>query len=153
MGVFLFIQQQRMLQYRIPHARGGVSAAMTTDNPTQKYSPRPWGCFFLSRRALRGLSVFPTPVGVFLLPFFTPPSALGIPHARGGVSKTKTGAFWEALYSPRPWGCFLRRSAVQLPRAVFPTPVGVFLRIYLAALDSRSIPHARGGVSPLPGTS
>ncbi|SMG67389.1 conserved hypothetical protein [methanotrophic bacterial endosymbiont of Bathymodiolus sp.] len=69
-------------------------------------SPRPWGCFdaksFLSTKE----TVFPTPVGVFLV--FRPPRPIlsRLPHARGGVSYIRTSHLPTAVSSPRPWGCF-----------------------------------------------
>jgi len=50
----------------IPHVCGGVSDAQAVYRGREKYSPRVWGCFSLTRaQALRRL-VFPTCVGVFL---------------------------------------------------------------------------------------
>ena len=72
---------------------------------------------------------------------------LCLPHARGGVSTEVTismRAFWS---SPRPWGCF-RNGVDRAHRGqVFPTPVGVFLRMRWLRLSWRCLPHARGGVS------
>ena len=49
--------------------------------------------------------------------------------------------------SPRPWGCFRTRQQIEKEKAVFPTPVGVFLVLgnLVGLIDS--LPHARGGVS------
>ena len=71
--------------------------------------------------------VFPTPVGVF------PPrpehhiAEPGLPHARGGVSMFFRVERRFSASSPRPWGCFLKRSYFEQAAKVFPTPVGVFL--------------------------
>ena len=56
-------------------------------------------------------------------------------------------SFGSILSSPRPWGCFLKRSPTLALISVVPTPVGVFLvdARNLASIKSR--PHARGGVS------
>ena len=73
--------------------------------------------------------------------------AEGLPHARGGVSRTLrvTDRLWES--SPRTWGCFfyLRHPTGRHP--VFPTHVGVFLSVPGGHLPGDGLPHARGGVS------
>ncbi len=51
--------------------------------------------------------------------------------------------------SPRPWGCFRQAGVARAARAVFPTPVGVFLRTQYLQTVWYSLPHARGGVSSL----
>ena len=72
----------------------------------------------------------------------------GLPHARGGVSIKLPGDVRSLASSPRPWGCFAATIGTRCAGAVFPTPVGVFLFFLTAALLFRSLPHARGGVSP-----
>ena len=72
----------------------------------------------------------------------------GLPHARGGVSAANGLLAIGGASSPRPWGCFFSFAQLFPPAGVFPTPVGVFLRSYLHFDASRSLPHARGGVSP-----
>ena len=52
------------------------------------------------------------------------------------------------MSSPRPWGCFRVAGQTIGLREVFPTPVGVFLRCRVLPQIGRSLPHARGGVSP-----
>ena len=91
-------------------------------------SPRPWGCFFTNTGPTRHSCVFPTPVGVFPKEVSRKEKALGLPHARGGVSEM------VALRS--------------LSDLVFPTPVGVFLPVYNEEVLPGGLPHARGGVSP-----
>ncbi len=49
----------------LPHARGGVSLMKLIRVTILLSSPRPWGCFLLTRRAKGAKCVFPTPVGVF----------------------------------------------------------------------------------------
>ncbi len=92
----------------LPHARGGVSLAGSADPMDCLSSPRPWGCFYTQVRILSLISVFPTPVGVFLMawPLATPSACL--PHARGGVSYIVMGGGSVDESSPRPWGCFPR---------------------------------------------
>ena len=110
-------------------------------------SPRTWGCFLLPQGERRGSLVFPTHVGVFPLIYTCHKMAEGLPHARGGVSRTLrvTDRLWES--SPRTWGCFfyLRHPTGRHP--VFPTHVGVFLSVPAGHLPGDGLPHARGGVS------
>ena len=73
------------------------------------------------------MTVFPTPVGVFLLPAISGLEKSGLPHARGGVSPQTESQVNAFLSSPRPWGCFLHKNQIQWKVEVFPTPVGVFL--------------------------
>ena len=49
-------------------------------------SPRPWGCFYEKFYKYSGGSLFPTPVGVFLLERLAGGRVGPLPHARGGVS-------------------------------------------------------------------
>ena len=50
----------------LPHARGGVSFFRVIADVDYFSSPRPWGCFFGICGACPVVSLFPTPVGVFL---------------------------------------------------------------------------------------
>ena len=110
-------------------------------------SPRTWGCFLATFLEQKGMTVFPTHVGVFLLkrPPFMPFG--GLPHARGGVSPVGVGCCEPSGSSPRTWGCFWASRFMPERVAVFPTHVGVFLGIPVHARESRGLPHARGGVS------
>ena len=132
---------------RLPHARGGVSRSSCAKTVPRLSSPRPWGCFrnggFLYRRD----SVFPTPVGVFLYsgPFSS--GKISLPHARGGVSHWNVASSFCQSSSPRPWGCFPSPPSDHHSAGVFPTPVGVFLCIFIRCRHGVCLPHARGGVS------
>ncbi len=86
-------------------------------------------------------------MGVFLkyIAYVTPGESL--PHARGGVSHPRYCHCPRGWSSPRPWGCFHGCLSGACPAAVFPTPVGVFLRKLYFCFASKSLPHARGGVS------
>ena len=77
-------------------------------------------------------------------------SAVGLPHARGGVSQGGLGSGRHAGSSPRPWGCFPRAGVVCHRAGVFPTPVGVFPSSLSICKSRCSLPHARGGVSSKP---
>ncbi|SMG62723.1 conserved hypothetical protein [methanotrophic bacterial endosymbiont of Bathymodiolus sp.] len=67
MGVFLRDFTDRGRSTRLPHARGGVSVGRYDAKCISRSSPRPWGCFPLAIILLCSYSVFPTPVGVFLV--------------------------------------------------------------------------------------
>ena len=72
---------------------------------------------------------------------------MGLPHARGGVSKELQAEYARNLSSPRPWGCFHVYCRIIIYNQVFPTPVGVFLTGLSIMLQKKCLPHARGGVS------
>ena len=64
-GVFLKDEAAFMAEYRLPHARGGVSKGNLDFIGSGRSSPRTWGCFRF-RRASPGLEkVFPSHVGGF----------------------------------------------------------------------------------------
>ena len=126
-GVFLTQITRFYFCCCLPHARGGVSLYRWCRKTTPESSPRPWGCFLRIRTAGSPGLVFPTPVGVFLDdPDHEIPMGR-LPHARGGVSGKEIEKWQPDSSSPRPWGCFHRKSFCRTPRRVFPTPVGVFL--------------------------
>ena len=135
---------------RLPHARGGVSYFALSPPVRSTSSPRPWGCFGLLAGMRLHPGVFPTPVGVFLVTSYPPHACRCLPHARGGVSMLLGSVSVAGWSSPRPWGCFLSRPSLASFAAVFPTPVGVFLRPGGGAQGGKRLPHARGGVSRRP---
>ena len=71
---------------RLPHVRGGVSAAGRAGQRTKSSSPRAWGCFLDKQRGRAQALVFPTCVGVFLVKVRPDCSGPCLPHVRGGVS-------------------------------------------------------------------
>ena len=75
--------------------------------------------------------VFPTHVGVFLSSATREITALGLPHARGGVSDEMGKAAHVGVSSPRTWGCFRAKVRREAQGEVFPTHVGVFLGLIL----------------------
>ena len=95
------------------------------------------------------LTVFPTHVGVFPLYAPHPSQALRLPHARGGVSDDNFAYFAALASSPRTWGCFFLFFLTISAALVFPTHVGVFLRVDDNNAWRAGLPHARGGVSLL----
>ena len=68
-----------------PHACGGVPK--TPRNPVQriKFSPRMWGCTFMTIGENRAMKVFPTHVGVYPFPDESVDEIYCFPHACGGV--------------------------------------------------------------------
>ena len=71
---------------RLPHVRGGVSAAGRAGQRTKSSSPRAWGCFYLKEDMTLRIVVFPTCVGVFPEDEARELTDAGLPHVRGGVS-------------------------------------------------------------------
>ena len=131
----------------LPHACGGVSVQCVTPVCLQVSSPRLWGCFSRIVSYSNYFSVFPTPVGVFLIMWCIKLTNHSLPHACGGVSIYAPTIRSILLSSPRLWGCFQTALDRQATAGVFPTPVGVFpdgtgQRNWLGCL-----PHACGGVS------
>ena len=51
------------------------------------------------------------------------------PHAGGDVSGMKSCPSKTAKFSPRRWGCFPEGEAHATAPAVFPTQVGMFLKV------------------------
>ncbi len=127
-GVFLGALTQIMDSTGLPHARGGVSDSANIYINPEESSPRPWGCFSLWSIMTITKTVFPTPVGVFLVRFYKLIVYLSLPHARGGVSRAELRRGFEGASSPRPWGCFPNPVNGKHMVTVFPTPVGVFPR-------------------------
>ena len=74
---------------------------------------------------------------------------LCLPHARGGVSLSRTVLIHYGWSSPRTWGCFRTGLPPCTSKTVFPTHVGVFLAINRGRKVCQCLPHARGGVSRL----
>ena len=93
------------------------------------------------------MAVFPTTVGVFLVPVSRARQRCSLPHDRGGVSTNDTPYSVALLSSPRPWGCFRFQACTHKLGQVFPTTVGVFLISFQSTPPEQSLPHDRGGVS------
>ena len=120
---------------------------MTRHALISRSSPRSWGCFSAEGVEALSVVVFPTLVGVFLVPSSSIRGCFCLPHARGGVSsRCKSGWAWLRS-SPRSWGCFLKADAGACNGDVFPTLVGVFPAWRVSSSSICSLPHARGGVS------
>ena len=108
-GVFLGGASPGWSRICLPHVRGGVSFPPSRRIQTTLSSPRAWGCF--RHQEERG------------------PSRQRLPHVRGGVSSSATNKTPKIKSSPRAWGCFQRRRRKRAYQGVFPTCVGVFLRM------------------------
>ncbi|SMG66852.1 conserved hypothetical protein [methanotrophic bacterial endosymbiont of Bathymodiolus sp.] len=106
MGVFLFYTWIYQRHVCLPHARGGVSVSVDVAIIPFESSPRPWGCFFVGKKAYAICVVFPTPVGVFPETAHLSQRTTSLPHARGGVSIFSCWSENRTSSSPRPWGCF-----------------------------------------------
>jgi len=128
-GVFPHGSVTVLVRDRLPHARGGVSLRVAAVALAFVSSPRPWGCFCCMKKPGIAKAVFPTPVGVFLEDLLCPSSERSLPHARGGVSYACQNGISSSGSSPRPWGCFLLINLLYMLVNVFPTPVGVFLKL------------------------
>ena len=146
-GVFPGCMCGRPCSGCLPHARGGVSGRVRHGRPKGGSSPRSWGCFCWRRHPGPGWRVFPTLVGVFLLGQKARTIWSGLPHARGGVSSYRPTSSNARRSSPRSWGCFCHGQGRPDGIPVFPTLVGVFLRLGIALAPLVGLPHARGGVS------
>ncbi len=128
-GVFPISACRALAIFCLPHARGGVSVDLVYYGGGCWSSPRPWGCFFVYAHGERRRLVFPTPVGVFPFHKTSRSFRFGLPHARGGVSGKDKWEFVNIRSSPRPWGCFWAEGRDPGGHTVFPTPVGVFLKM------------------------
>src|SRR5690606_24856050 len=141
-GVFPLPAPACYFAVRLPHARGGVSHGQMLGIHLAASSPRPWGCFSQWRIAAASASIFPTPVGVFLIELDCRGFGFSLPHARGGVSYRKSMRQRTDTSSPRPWGCFHPWRCPGRHRQVFPTPVGVFLTGSVPSSRRLRLPHA-----------
>ncbi len=110
-------------------------------------SPRRWGCFRERRANERRYKVFPTQVGVFPKIRIADEKKARLPHAGGGVSYRATCKNQSGTSSPRRWGCFYSLLPLRAFSLVFPTQVGVFLKVAAGLKDTLGLPHAGGGVS------
>ena len=89
-GVFPLVRIPHDFTGSLPHVRGGVSLQSVPLMGETGSSPRAWGCFRGRALLLHHGRVFPTCVGVFLLPQHAVWGFVGLPHVRGGVSTVDT---------------------------------------------------------------
>ncbi len=147
MGVFLVNVVATHELNRLPHACGGVSGKRSGFGVIARSSPRMWGCFWNGGWSTSFGTVFPTHVGVFLYEKQSYPEFCSLPHACGGVSNLGIPVTVGGASSPRMWGCFYVIGFHANSSIVFPTHVGVFLRLNATATIGKRLPHACGGVS------
>ena len=152
-GVFLSTYSSIPTNISLPHPRGGVSLPRSFSFLLYVSSPPAWGCFRHHLGSLRKQGVFPTRVGVFLKAESKRLARKGLPHPRGGVSRSFSRGTGYATSSPPAWGCFRFRALRVWGCRVFPTRVGVFPMSALPTFDHIGLPHPRGGVSAHMGDS
>ncbi len=87
-GVFLWSLTLTTFAVRLPHIRGGVSMFLQFAQHFVLSSPHTWGCFCNCFKFCFAQIVFPTYVGVFLEPGSEAAQLFGLPHIRGGVSRS-----------------------------------------------------------------
>ena len=114
-GVFPKEERDQWRERRLPHARGGVSDGGKKILTHAESSPRTWGCFLPRQSIPRPFEVFPTHVGVFLVEIESEDTPQGLPHARGGVSRSGRACPVLALSSPRTWGGAKQRLPPESP--------------------------------------
>ena len=105
-----------------------------------------WGCTCWSKNSLFHSRVFPTHVGVYRCERLWQKMADCFPHACGGVPPQFQISESLNSFSPRMWGCTDYIALMERNYEVFPTHVGVYLRLKLLRLNISSFPHACGGV-------
>ena len=93
-----------------PHASGDVPVGFDSLDMALKFSPRKWGCSVQPRRGAGDVRVFPTQVGMFRGDFHLNPAFWSFPHASGDVPGIPHPALVTVRFSPRKWGCSVRRS-------------------------------------------
>ena len=150
-GVFPIYYFLSILQFGLPHARGGVSQVHCITLKTAQSSPRPWGCFPLLPVIFKVSVVFPTPVGVFPREDCLLSLSAALPHARGGVSFSSLSTPNLSTSSPRPGGVSKPPEFSARLTRVFPTPGGCFHQTKrLPSGTGVSSPRSWGAVSQAP---
>ncbi len=125
-GVFPSDATHRTVTDGLPHARGGVSKFEREVQQLRRSSPCTWGCFWSHVGMTYNGEVFPMHVGVFPRDSGVTLRSCCLPHARGGVSKSRDLLLLSRLSSPCTWGCFCRLNLPVQRIYVFPMHVGVF---------------------------
>ena len=134
-GCFYFPDAKGNKVKSLPHARGGVSIYGKAHSASQPSSPRTWGCFSSIRARRVASSVFPTHVGVFPSRRACGHSGNSLPHARGGVSSSRSMMIYAPGSSPRTQG---RRSIWQR-RGAWHRNMNVLYRAELRENERRKI--------------
>ena len=145
-GVFLHMLDYPFFSLCLPHACGGVPPIPIAIKRQTPSSPRMWGGSPTIHHRGRRAFVFPTHVGVFLPHRKMRKLSSGLPHACGGVPGDRRDPRHCCESSPRMWGCSYLGYAMNFGPYVFPTHVGVFLRLVSGLENMCRLPHACGGV-------
>ena len=145
-GMFRATSCARSAPAPFPHACGDVPPLLTARDLADAFSPRLWGCSASPRphRGPRGL--FPTPVGMFRESGPTATASSPFPHACGDVPGAHGNARPPSLFSPRLWGCSAKCLKSLSALLLFPTPVGMFRRLFQRYGRPYTFPHACGDV-------
>ena len=146
-GVFLLISPPGGIAPRLPRVRGGVSLTVDDLGHTHQSSPRPRGCFQNQQPSPMPPMVFPASAGVFLVYLCASGQSRCLPRVRGGVSMFSAALSASLSSSPRPRGCFQRRTNYEAQQKVFPASAGVFPSTGAAFSTAVCLPRVRGGVS------
>ena len=105
-----------------------------------------WGCTVVQRTHLFNKRVFPTHVGVYRWLQSGYVVFSRFPHACGGVPFQSIKENKVRKFSPRMWGCTGSAGTRASSDSVFPTHVGVYLKIPPNRSTAKRFPHACGGV-------
>ncbi len=105
-----------------------------------------WGCSGYSWTPAELPLVFPTHVGMFLVPSLLRMVNICFPHACGDVPRLANDLHIPVVFSPRMWGCSAGRAGTYARPRVFPTHVGMFRRRRDRKTADMRFPHACGDV-------
>ena len=130
----------------LPHTRGGVPLSRFCRQATSSSSPHTWGCPLSYMFPMLSALLFPTHVGVSLSDKNTEQKYFALPHTRGGVPHLVSFPLATLNSSPHTWGCPYGLVEALPEATLFPTHVGVSLKMRLIAYDKKALPHTRGGV-------
>ena len=110
-----------------PHTRGGGPIHTICVRKWVLFSPHAWGWTVHSQLRQHYKFVFPTRVGVDLLPRESIVTNKRFPHTRGGGPTRFDSQTRTRLFSPHAWGWTVVLRSMQAETQVFPTRVGVDL--------------------------
>ena len=130
----------------LPHTRGGVPLEVKMDSTGKRSSPHTWGCPYLVKVSINDAFLFPTHVGVSLIVGLLAPILIPLPHTRGGVPGDVFFSVDVCFSSPHTWGCPWQGRSYFTSQWLFPTHVGVSLKLLSSYGTIFTLPHTRGGV-------
>ncbi len=152
-GMFRRRRQSRRCGRTFPHASGDVPTWGIRGIPSQRFSPREWGCSDGGGKMEELKCLFPTRVGMFRTANTRALLGLPFPHASGDVPLRGDYKLVPDSFSPREWGCSARPVVQHRWQVLFPTRVGMFRSRSRRNTRRSSFPHASGdvpGESPSP---